>query len=65
MLNVGDRVRVLPSGEAGRIERVTQASDGRTVYEVLFDTTHQRDGESGGLYVAEDLELAVERPARP
>ena len=59
---VGRRVRVLPSGETGRITRVVSAADGRPTYEVEFDSTGSgggggRTGESGGLYVPEQVEL--------
>jgi hypothetical protein len=57
----GDRVRVRPSGETGRIVRVVQASDGRPTYEIEFDTpsgSRGGSGETGGLYVAEDIEPA-------
>jgi hypothetical protein len=58
----GRRVRVRPSGETGRIVRVVRAADGRTTYEVAFDSAIEssagNDGESGGLYVAEDIEPA-------
>ena len=61
-LAIGTRVRVRPSGETGRITRVVQAADGRPTYEVEFDapTTGQRGGtgETGGLYVPEDIEPA-------
>lgn len=68
-MDVGDRVRVHPSNRTGRIERMVRASDGRTVYEVVFDATDDTDGgphgESGGLYVAGELERLSEssRPA--
>ncbi len=58
----GDRVRVRPSGETGRIVRVVPAADGRSTYEVEFDTPGGTGagstGETGGLYVAEDIEPA-------
>ncbi len=59
---VGDRVRVRPSGETGRIVRVVQAADGRPTYEVEFDSadasgSRGRTGETGGLYVPEQVEL--------
>jgi hypothetical protein len=56
----GRRVRVRPSGETGRIVQVVQAADGRATYEVEFDTPRGSGagvtGETGGLYVAEDIE---------
>ena len=52
---VGDRVRVRPSGETGQITRVVQAADGRLTYEIEFDAP--TSGETGGLYVPEDIEL--------
>jgi hypothetical protein len=61
-LGVGDRVRVHRSGETGRIARVVQAADGRPTFEIEFDSTPPggagggRSGESGGLYVPEDVE---------
>lgn len=58
----GDRVRVRPSGETGRIVRVVQAADGRATYEIEFDAPRGSGagstGESGGLYMAEDIEPA-------
>ena len=60
---VGRRVRVMPSGETGRITRVVRAADGRPTYEVEFDSAGTRGerggvtGETGGLYVPEDVEL--------
>ncbi|MDP8921690.1 MAG: hypothetical protein M3O34_02295 [Chloroflexota bacterium] len=59
---VGSRVRVRPSGETGRITRVVKAADGRPTYEIEFDSTGVGDqrgvtGETGGLYVPEDVEL--------
>jgi len=58
----GDRVRVRPSGETGRIARGTQAADGRPTYDVEFDTPRGSgagmSGETGGLNVAEDIEPA-------
>lgn len=61
-LAVGARVRVLPSGELGRITRVIQAADGRPTYEIEFDMpmSGQRggSGETGGLYVPEEVEPA-------
>ncbi len=58
----GDRVRVRPSGETGRIVRVVEAADGRSTYEVEFDRPRGQGagstGETGGLYVAEDIEPA-------
>ena len=60
---VGDRVRVRPSGEVGQITRVVQAADGRPTYEIEFDTPQSGGmqggtGETGGLYVPEDIEPA-------
>jgi hypothetical protein len=60
---VGDRVRVRPSGETGQITRVVQAADGRPTYEVEFDPPSSGGawggtGETGGLYVTEDIEPA-------
>jgi hypothetical protein len=60
-LQVGDRVRVRPSGEAGQIKRVVQAADGRPTYEIEFDEPRSGEarggtGETGGLYVLEDIE---------
>jgi hypothetical protein len=55
----GDRVRVQPSGATGQITRVVRASDGRPTYEVEFDEPSSapgRSGETGGLYVPEDVE---------
>ena len=55
----GSRVRVQPSGEMGRIKRVVHAADGRPTYEIEFDTPGSGrggSGESGGLYVPEDIE---------
>lgn len=62
-LQVGDRVRVRPSGEMGQIKRVVQAADGRPTYEIEFDEARSGGsrgvtGESGGLYVSEDVERA-------
>ncbi len=59
---VGRRVRVMPSGETGRIARVVRAADGRPTYEIEFDSTGEsggrgRTGETGGLYVPENVEL--------
>ena len=59
---VGRRVRVMPSGETGRITRVVSAADGRPTYEVEFDAAdtsggRSGTGETGGLYVPEDVEL--------
>ncbi len=59
---VGRRVRVQPSGETGRITRVVRAADGRPTYEVEFDSAATsgrsgRTGETGGLYVPEQVEL--------
>ncbi len=59
---VGRRVRVMPSGETGRITRVVAAADGRPTYEVEFDSadasgSRGRTGETGGLYVPEQVEL--------
>ncbi len=59
---VGRRVRVLPSGETGRITRVVRAADGRPTYEVEFDSagtggSGRGTGETGGLYVPEQVEL--------
>jgi len=58
-LGVGARVRVRPSGETGRIARVVEAADGRPTYEIQFDTPKiggGGTGETGGLYVPEDIE---------
>lgn len=59
---VGDRVRVMPSGERGRITRVVRAADGRPTYEIEFESVTSGgrggSGESGGLYVLEDIEPA-------
>lgn len=59
-LAVGDRVRVRPSGETGRIRQVVRAADGRDTYDIEFDgaagSTRRADAESGGLCVAEDVE---------
>ena len=39
---VGRRVRVMPSGETGRITRVVSAADGRPTYEVeCFQSNHE------------------------
>jgi hypothetical protein len=59
--SVGDRVRVRPSGETGQITQIAQAADGRTTYQVEFDraaseASRQGSGETGGLYVLEDIE---------
>ena len=59
--NVGDRVRVRPSGEAGRVTEITTAADGRMTYQIEFDRaemeqTGRGSGETGGLYVLGDLE---------
>ena len=59
---VGRRVRVMPSGETGRITRVVSAADGRPTYQVEFDSAEASGGrggtgETGGLYVPEDVEL--------
>jgi hypothetical protein len=59
---VGDRVRVRPSGETGRIARVVKAADGRPTYHIEFDSTPASGapggaGETGGVYVADDVEL--------
>ena len=58
----GRRVRVMPSGETGRITRVVSAADGRPTYEVEFDSADMSGGragtgETGGLYVPEQVEL--------
>ena len=59
---VGTRVRVRPSGATGRITRVIQAADGRPTYEIECDMpmSGQRggSGETGGLYVPEEIEPA-------
>jgi hypothetical protein len=60
-LQVGDHVRVQPSGETGQIRRVVQAADGRPTYEIEFDEPRSGEarggtGETGGLYVLEDVE---------
>ncbi len=60
--DVGSRVRVRPSGETGRIARVVKAADGRPTYEIEFDSAPSGggrggSGETGGLYVPEDVEL--------
>ena len=59
---VGRRVRVMPSGENGRITRVVAAADGRPTYAVEFDSADMsgsrgRTGETGRLYVPEQVEL--------
>jgi hypothetical protein len=59
--NIGDRMRVRPGGETGQITQVTKASDGKLTYQVEFDRaeaggTRQGSGETGGLYVLEDIE---------
>jgi hypothetical protein len=59
---VGDRVRVRPSGDTGQIKRVVQAADGRLTDESEFDAPgasggRGSTGETGGLYVRDDIEL--------
>jgi hypothetical protein len=60
-IEVGSRVRVRPSDETGQITRVVRAADGRDTYEIEFDTPSGSGrggtGETGGLYVSEDIEV--------
>ena len=60
-LTDGTRVRVLPSGETGRITRVMRTADDRPAYQVEFDEPSGNSsggtGETGGLYVPEDIEI--------
>jgi hypothetical protein len=60
-LTDGTRVRVLPSGETGRITRVMRTADDRPAYQIEFDqssgSSRGGTGETGGLYVLEDIEV--------
>jgi hypothetical protein len=63
--NVGDHVRVHPSGETGHVVNIMNAADGRATYQIEFDDASAGNsrggtGETGGLYVLEDLELVRE-----
>jgi hypothetical protein len=60
--NIGDHVRVHPSGETGRITQVMDATDGSLTYQVEFDdasTANSRggSGETGGIYSLDHIEL--------